>query len=621
MNGAAGQGDDRGATPDRTGSADGDAVVLDTVVMRYGKGPPALDGVSARLPRGRITGLVGPDGAGKSTLMRLIAGLIGARQGTVTVLGRPVPEEAEAVRARLGYMPQGGGLYTDLTVAENLTLFADLKTLPPGERQARFDRLLGFTGLAPFTGRPAGKLSGGMAQKLGLACALVRAPELLLLDEPSVGVDPISRRELWRMVRDLAGEGLAVVWSTAYLDEAERCDSVLMLDRGRLLGSGPPGDATEPLEGRCWSLEVGPQARRRAQATAYRTEGVIDAVLHGGRLDLVTAEGADPPAASDLLPEGDASAPAAGDVKPRAPRFEDAFVAALANSRRRGSNAPRPDAASRPAEDAGGPARPAEGQDETAIAARGLTRRFGSFTAVDDVTFSVGRGEVFGLLGPNGAGKSTIFKMLCGLLPPSGGEATVDGVDLRRSAAAARARLGYMAQHFSLYAGLTVSQNLDFFAGAYGLSRRHARDRQAALSAEFGLDEVAETPAGALPLGYKQRLSLAAAILHDPPILFLDEPTSGVDPLTRREFWLSIAAMADAGTTVLVTTHFMDEADYCDRLAVIYRGRLLALETPDGLKDRFAGDEAPRPSIEDAFVALIEESEAANGGAGREDAA
>jgi len=348
---------------------------------------------------------------------------------------------------------------------------------------------------------------------------------------------------------------------------------------------------------------------------------VIDAVLHGGRLDLVTAVGTDPPAASDLLPGGDGSAPAAGDVKPRAPRFEDAFVAALADSRRRGSSAPRPDAASRPAEDVGGPARPAEGKDETAIAARGLTRRFGSFTAVDDVTFSVGRGEVFGLLGPNGAGKSTIFKMLCGLLPPSGGEATVDGVDLRRSAAAARARLGYMAQHFSLYAGLTVRQNLDFFAGAYGLSRRHARDRQAALSAEFGLDKVAETPAGALPLGYKQRLSLAAAILHDPPILFLDEPTSGVDPLTRREFWLSIAAMADAGTTVLVTTHFMDEADYCDRLAVIYRGRLLALETPDGLKDRFAGDEAPRPSIEDAFVALIEESEAADGGGGREDAA
>ncbi|NBB83165.1 MAG: ATP-binding cassette domain-containing protein, partial [Alphaproteobacteria bacterium] len=263
--------------------------------------------------------------------------------------------------------------------------------------------------------------------------------------------------------------------------------------------------------------------------------------------------------------------------------------------------------AGRPAAAADGPAREApDGEGEAAIEVADLTRRFGDFTAVDRVSFTVRRGEIFGLLGPNGAGKSTIFKMLCGLLPPSDGQARVAGTDLRHGAAAARQQLGYMAQSFSLYAGLTVRQNLGFFAGAYGLSRRQARDRRAALAETFGLDDHLDTPAGALPLGFKQRLSLAAAILHRPAILFLDEPTSGVDPLTRREFWLTIAAMAEAGTTVLVTTHFMDEADYCDRLAVVYRGQLLALETPDGLKDRFADGDTPRPTIEDAFIALIE---------------
>ncbi len=547
----------------------------------------AIDGLDASLAEAGFHCLLGPDGAGKTTLLRLLVGLLRPDAGALRVLGTDDPGRQ---RDRIGYMPQSFGLYQELTVQENLDLYADLQGLPADVRRRRFDELLSFTALERFAARPSGKLSGGMKQKLGLACTLIRAPRLLLLDEPSVGVDPVSRRELWDMVASLVQGGTTVLWSTAYLDEAERSDAILVLDRGRLVYSGPPERFTERMAGRAFVLSAPGVDLRRVHREAIAHPDLVDAVLRGRSLRLVTAADASPPPVEELLTHGESTAEA--HIEATAPRLEDAYIAALRPAGGRLAGAETVEAARVAGE-------------ERPIVARGLTRRFGDFTAVDGVDFEVRRGEVFGLLGPNGAGKSTIFKMLCGLLPPSAGEARVAGFDLRHAAAEARGRIGYMAQQFSLYAMLSVRQNLQFFSGAYGLRGARRSARMAAVSAEFGLDAVAGQTAGSLPLGYKQRLSLACAVMHEPRILFLDEPTSGVDPLTRREFWTRINAMAVQGVTVLVTTHFMEEAEYCDRLAIIYQGRLIALGEPDRLRREHASAERPDPSIEDAFVDLI----------------
>ncbi len=568
----------------------------------------ALEEITAAIPRGGVTGLVGPDGAGKTTLLRLVAGLLLPDAGRLEVLGADASREPDRIRGHVGYMPQRFGLYEDLTVTENLTLYADLSGLPRESRPARFRELMDFTGLARFGARLAGRLSGGMKQKLGLACTLVHPPELLLLDEPSVGVDPLSRRELWRIVRELAADRMTVVWSTAYLDEAERCDSVLVLHEGRLLAQGRPSDFLGALAGRTFAAPTLATSRRAAARALIRHPAVLDAVIQGSRVRIVLEEGAS-------RPEGIASQPDGEPLRfePVPPRFEDALVAMLRRQpvdpgpaagpapppRSRRAPGARPSAAAPAARLPAGPV----------IAIRDLTRDFGDFRAVDRVSFEIARGEIFGLLGPNGAGKSTTFRMLCGLLPPSGGEARVLGIDLRTAAPAARARIGYMSQRFSLYGVLSAAQNLDFFGAAYGLPSAHRRARSAALLEEFGLTALRDQPSGELPLGHKQRLALAAALLHEPEILFLDEPTSGVDPLARREFWERINDLAAAGVTVMVTTHFLDEAEYCDRLGIIYRGRLIAVGPPDELKRRHRTPEHPDPTLDDAFVALIQEQD------------
>ena len=547
----------------------------------------ALDGVSATVEPGMITGVVGPDGAGKTTLLRLLAGLLRPGAGRVTVLGHDMATDAQAAHGGIGYMPQRFGLYEDLSVAENLSLFADLHALPAQLRTERIPRLLGFTGLAPFTARLAGQLSGGMKQKLGLACALLARPRLLLLDEPSVGVDPASRRELWAMVAAMLAEGrdegMGVVWATAYLDEAERCGRVVLLHEGRMLACAPPGDFLAPLRGRVFSLAVPAAGRRAAGRLAAADASVLDVAVAGDALRLVLRPGAAPP---------DPAALGGTALTAAAPRFEDGFVDWLAIA-----------PAVAPAE----PARPTHG-DGPAIEVHDLVRRFGAFTAVDRVSFSVARGEIFGLLGPNGAGKSTTFRMLCGLLHPSGGSARVAGQDLLRAPAEARARIGYMAQRFSLYGELTVAENLVFFARVYGLDRAAQGAAIADALDRFDLGAVRGSVAAALPLGVKQRLALAAALLHRPDILFLDEPTSGVDPLARRAFWARIGALAEAGVTVLVTSHFMDEAEYCDRLGIVSAGRLIATDTPAGMRARVRSADLPAPTLEDAFIRLVAEA-------------
>jgi ABC-2 type transport system ATP-binding protein len=568
---------------------------LDAVTKWFPHGnAAAVDAVSARVVGGQVTGLVGPDGAGKTTLMRLMAGLLLPTEGAVRACGFDTRTDLPALKATVSYMPQRFGLYEDLTVSENLALYADLRGVVGAARAEATERLLAFTALGPFTGRLAGKLSGGMKQKLGLACALITTPRLLLLDEPGVGVDPISRRELWRLVYDLVDQGIAVVWSTAYLDEAERCRSVLALDRGRVLYDGPPEQLTARAEGRTF-LVRGAERKRPVLAAATRRPEVVDGVIQGRSVRLVVRGGAAHPEPAALGAEG-------AEVVATAPRFEDAFVDLLGGVAKGDSPL-------------AGAERPADGDGGPVVEAQGLTKRFGSFTAADRVTFQIRRGEIFGLLGPNGAGKSTTFKMLCGLLTPTAGTARVVGADLYRAGGAARAKLGYMAQKFSLYGSLSVAQNLDFFAGVYGLTGRRKRDAVDRLVGAFELSPYLGTNAGDLPLGFKQRLALACAVLHDPPVLFLDEPTSGVDPLTRREFWAHINAMVERGVTVLVTTHFLDEAEYCDRVALIYRGQVIAAGSPDDLKDQARTADLPEPTLEDAFIALVEAVDAERGAA------
>ena len=549
-----------------------------------GQSVPALDAVSMRIEPGRMTGLVGPDGAGKTTLIRILAGLIDPDRGSATVFGRPA---TDTDRAMIGYMPQRFGLYEDLTVIENLALYADLRGLPAAERRASFDRLLDFTDLRRFTARLAGQLSGGMKQKLGLACAMVRAPHLLLLDEPGVGVDPVSRRELWAMVKDLASDGIGVLWSTAYLDEAEKCDTVTLLNEGRALYDGPPQDLTDTIRDRVFRVGVPGAGRRVTLRHALDNPAVIDGTVQGDALRLMIRADTPVPTAVAL-----GLAPGATLV-PARPRFEDAFIDLLGGG---------PSGSSQLADHY----RQIPQTDAPAIVADRLTRRFGDFTAADHVSFNVPRGQIFGLLGPNGAGKSTTFKMLCGLLTPSEGNGSVAGFDLRKAKADARQSLGYMAQKFSLYGDLSVQQNLNFFAGTYGLHGGAARDAIDRAIAIFHLDRYLKVNAGTMPLGFKQRLALACAVLHQPPVLFLDEPTSGVDPLVRREFWNHINGMVEKGVTVLVTTHFMDEAEYCDRATLIYRSRQIATGTPDELKAMAGKADA---TMEDAFIALIEASD------------
>jgi ABC-2 type transport system ATP-binding protein len=547
---------------------------------------PALTGITAPVRAGMITGLVGPDGAGKTTLIRLMAGLLASSAGSIRVNGLDPVGKAAELRHFIGYMPQKFGLYEDLSVQENLELHADLRGVVGPEREAAFKRLLAFAQLERFAGRLAGKLSGGMKQKLGLACALLGRPRLLLLDEPGVGVDPISRRELWAMVHELVGQGMTVVWSTAYLDEAELCREVLLLNESRLLFAGRPAGLTDRLRGRCFQARGIQGNRRQLLTRALRRPEVLDGVIQGHSVRLVLRSGSPPPDLR-LLEAGDTA-----ELVPVQPRFEDAFIDVLGGG---------PGADSALAQRM----HPIPGDDQPVVQAVELTKRFGNFTATDRVSFAVRRGEIFGLLGPNGAGKSTIFRMMCGLLTPTSGTAHVAGIDLKRSPGKARQRLGYMAQKFSLYTGLTVAQNLNFFSGVYGLRGAGQSQEVAAMIEVFKLGPFLQTTPDTLPLGFKQRLALACAVMHEPDILFLDEPTSGVDPVTRREFWTHINGLVERGVTIMVTTHFMDEAEYCDRIALVFGGQIIAAGTPDQLKELAAAPDSPDPSMEDAFIALV----------------
>ena len=567
----------------------------------------ALADVSFQVKGGIVTGLIGPDGAGKTTLMRLACGLLLPDSGSVTVLGLDATRQPLAVQQSIGYMPQRFGLYEDLTVQENLDLYADLHNVPMKERPDRYDRLLHMTGLAPFTGRLAGRLSGGMKQKLGIACALVSPPPLLILDEPTVGVDPVSRRELWDIVYSQVKErGMSVLLATAYLDEAERCREVVLLHEGRFLGQDTPQAFSSRLVNRTFTIHPRGSGNRRQLLRQLRDHReTVDAIILGDALRLVTRTSMTPEEAAGIF----AIDPAQWQLEASRPRFEDSFIDKLEREKEKeGGGGSGLRAIKAGAVQAKG--------DGPAILVRDLRRDFGDFCAVKNLSFTVQRGEIFGLLGANGAGKTTTFRMLCGLLPATSGTLQVAGHNLRVARAPARARIGYMAQKFSLYSDLTVRQNLVFFSSAYGLSGKRQKERIRWALESFELTELQNNESGELPLGYKQRLALAAALMHEPEILFLDEPTSGIDPLARREFWGHINALAAAGVTVMVTTHFMEEASYCDNLVIMARGQVLAAGSPSELTARFSTPDNPEPSMEDTFIHLIEtfeQQEAATG--------
>ena len=552
----------------------------------------ALDDVSLEVGKGSLTAIVGPDGAGKTTLLRLAAGLLTLDAGELNVLGFDVRTQAQALQEQIGYMPQRFGLYEDLSIQENLDLYADMHGVDKEARAAIYPRLMEMTALGPFLGRLAGKLSGGMKQKLGLACALVRSPQLLLLDEPTVGVDPLSRRELWQIITGLVREqGLTVLVSTSYLEEAERCGDALVLHEGNVLARGPPGSVSALAEGRTFLADPPSDVPARViQARLLDAPGVVDASPQAGQVRIVLTEDARPDALRLDQPLALKAVPA---------RFEDGFMVLLQERARAAAAEPLPPAPQRAN-------RSPSGQPE--IEVRDLVRRFGDFVAVDHVSFEVRPGEIFGLLGPNGAGKTTTFRMLCGLLRPTGGTLRIAGTDVRTSSASARQKIGYVAQKFSLYGQLSVAENLDFFGRAYGLSGMHRRRRIATALHEFGLEAYRDQLSGQLPGGYRQRLAMAAALLHEPQVLFLDEATSGADPLARREFWRRITALAEGGVTIVVTTHFMAEAEYCDHLALLDSGRILAQGSPAEIRAQGRKEGAGEPTFEEAFVAIVEES-------------
>jgi ABC-2 type transport system ATP-binding protein len=540
-------------------------------VKRYKK-HVAVDGVDLEIRKGEIYGLIGPDGAGKSSLMKAIAGVLTYDEGTVEVFGTLVDSEraAERVKERIGFLPQGLGLnlYPDLSVEENIDFFARLRLVPEQQLTERKTRLLAMTRLDKYRDRAMKNLSGGMKQKLGLICTLIHEPELAILDEPTTGVDPVSRRDFWAILAELLLEkGMTALVSTAYMDEASRFHRLSFLSGGKVLASGTPAEVQMLAPGSMVTFEATPQLDAIARLKIrYKQVEALGPLLH------VFTDDTDPAAAMQSITSS------LGIIKPmqlrvNEPELEDVFVALLL---RQGE---QPTAIEMP------PAAPVTSNGTLAIEAKDLIRDFGTFRAVDRVSFQVKPGEIFGLLGANGAGKTTVIKMLNGIMPPTGGEGWVAGADMKTAGGAIKERIGYMSQAFSLYLDLTVVENIRLFAGIYGLDANATDQRLKWIVSMAGLKGYESSLTGRLPMGVRQRLALGCALVHQPRVLFLDEPTSGVDPIGRRHFWDILSRLArEEGVAILVTTHYMSEAEHCDHLALMYAGRIVAEGSPVDMK-------------------------------------
>jgi ABC-2 type transport system ATP-binding protein len=541
----------------------------------------AVDDVSFDVNPGEIFSLVGPDGAGKTTTLRMLSSIMDPSSGSAAIAGHDVSREAAAVKDHLAYMSQRFGLYQDLTVMENIEFYADLYGVAKKGRNVRIDELLDFSHMRPFKKRRGGDLSGGMKQKLQLVCALIHTPRVLLLDEPTNGVDPVSRRDFWRILYRLLKENVSILVTTAYLDEAERCDRLALMDHGKIIAMGTPAEIKRLMTGSILAIRS-PQARKIHRL--LRSEpAALSVNVFGDTVHLVCEN------INEMTETSRNRITEAGlaydEIKIAVPGIEDVFVSVLGRTARKEEtgNPQTADASPAPL--------PLHDSIGMAVTVSHLTRRFGNFTAVNDVSFEVPRGEIFGFLGPNGAGKSTTIRMLCGLLKPTSGTGTVAGFDIHTQTEEIKQHIGYMSQKFSLYEDLTVEENIDFYGGIYGLGKDKLAARKTWAVGMAGLSDHRKSLTGILSGGWRQRLALACAILHEPPVIFLDEPTSGVDPISRRGFWDLIYEMADRGITIFVTTHYMEEAEYCDRIALIYGGNMIAMDTPLALKTRFMRDE------------------------------
>jgi ABC-2 type transport system ATP-binding protein len=523
-------------------------------------------------------GLIGPDGAGKTSTFQILAGVMEATTGTANILDRP----ARDMRSQTGYLTQDFSLYPDLTVAENIRYSGDLRLIPPDEIAERSLQYLKMFDMDRFAGRLAGQLSGGMKQKLALVCALVPQPKVLLLDEPTTGVDPVSRREFWDALAHLTAEGLTILVATPYMDEAERCHRIAFMHLGEILTIGTPAELCASLGAK--RIELRTADLRKAEEVLSEGAGpdsgpdkdIIDVERFGDRLDLLVR---DPDKVQKWVSEKLKSAGLSVDeMTVDAPTLDNIFVAKLR-------------ALSQKADTAEFPAK----QDhrclrgQVAVGAKNLVKVFKGFTAVKNVSLDIRNGEVYGLLGANGAGKTTTIRMLCGLLDLTSGTMELGGSGGNLRTEAVRKRIGYMSQKFSLYEDLTIRENLDFFSGVYGVPDQDREEKIRWVLSFSGLDGKQDQITGSLPGGWKQRVAFGAAIMHEPDILFLDEPTSGVDPLARRAFWTMINRLADGGAAILVTTHYLEEAEQCNRLGMMVAGELVAEGTPSGIKSQQSG--------------------------------
>jgi len=536
----------------------------------------AVDGVDLTIGAGEIYGLIGPDGAGKSSLMKIIAGVLTYDGGTVEVFGQNISTEAaaERVKGRMGFMPQGLGqnLYGELSVEENIDFFAQLREVSGDTLVERKQKLLAMTRLDKFLHRPMKLLSGGMKQKLGLVCTLIHQPKLIILDEPTTGVDPVSRRDFWSILTTLLREqNISALVSTAYMDEASRFQQLSLMYEGQVIAAGRPEQIKAKVTGTLVELVLVTQAE-----ALQRLKSVFQQVEAVGPVLRVFVEGQGGAAAISQV-KSLLSDFVIDDVRASQPEMEDVFIALLSRANLAEHESVQMIKSDRQTGLASG--------SELAIEADKICRDFGQFRAVDQVSFQVKRGEIFGLLGANGAGKSTVFKILTGIMPPTGGEGKVAGQDMRSASRAIKERIGYMSQAFSLYQDLTVLENIRLYARIYAVPRRQLKQRVDWVIATAGLRGAEGRLAGALPMGIRQRLALGCALVHQPQVLFLDEPTSGVDPVGRRRFWDILIQMARVEqVAILVTTHYMSEAEHCDHVALMYAGRIIADATPAQMK-------------------------------------
>lgn len=573
-------------------------IEIKNLTKTFNKGTlKALNNVSCNIESNKIIGFIGPDGAGKTTLLRIAAGILTPDSGEIFIDSKPLDiyekKEKDSISLQelhemISYMPQKFGLYEDLTVMENLELYAQLQNLQGDVKKAAFENVLQMTKLSNFINRLSGKLSGGMKQKLGLACALLKKPRILILDEPSVGVDPISRQDLIAMVNSMLDKNTTVLWSTAYLDEAENLDHIILLNNGNVTFEGTPKEAKKRVNGRVYLFTDIVEKRRNFSSELMKKDGVIDSVICGKNIKILIKDRD----INEIYKDIKVEFPNTNEPQTITPIFEDACVDILGGLNEKESPVSQ------------------YFQDlkftgeKPVVEAISLTKRFGDFTAADNISFSVTPGKIFGLLGPNGSGKSTTFRMLCGLLKQTSGTAKITNIDISDMGSEAKLNIGYMAQKFSLYTTLSVRQNLEFFSGAYRLQGENRKKAVDSMIDIFHFGDLQNVNSGVLSLGFKQRLALACAIMHKPPVLFLDEPTSGVDPITRKEFWMHINCMVSHGVSVVVTTHFMDEAENCDEIALVYRGKIRAMGSPDELKELCK--DIQNPTLEQAFIKIVE---------------